>query len=138
MKDFAVEEVVARTRTTTTGVVRTGPVGKPPPARSTSVVGSTKPNHPRTHTGDRTGSRAVSGSTPLENTSWRGRFDGAGVRAHSRRGRTLSLRQAGCELLGAGAVGEVEWKPQALRSYYETRKFHAALSSGRGCAGNGP
>ena len=71
---------------------------------------------------------------------WQGQqdFDGAGLCSADRKYKALSLRQAGCELPGAGAAGEVQWKPQALRSHHETRKFHAAFSSGGGRAGNGP
>ena len=73
----------------------------------------------------------------LENAPWSGRVNSAGVCADPRRRRTLSLRQAGGELSGTGAVGRVQRESAAAGPHHQAGQFDRALPAGGGGAGDG-
>src|SRR2546429_5839189 len=54
-------------------------------------------------------------------------LDRTGLRANHRQSRTLSLRQAGGELSGTGAIGRIQWKPATLGAYHQTSMMRFLL-----------
>src|SRR4029077_5340409 len=85
------EEVVARARTATVGIVRAGAVGEPATTRSAGLAGSPESGDCGPDAGDRTRSGELPCGAAAENASWSGSVNLAGVCAHTRRRGALSL-----------------------------------------------
>ena len=105
--------------------------------RSAGVAGSTESNDRAAEPGDRAGSGEVARRATSDDASRSRRFNRAGLRADHRRSQSVSLRQAGGQLSGAGAVGRVERKPATAGAYHQAGEFDDALSAGGSGAGHG-
>ena len=62
--------------------------------------------------------------------------DRTGLRADHRQGRPVSVREAGGELSGTGAVGRLQRESPPAGAYHQTGEFDVALSAGGSGAGH--
>ena len=76
-------------------------------------------------------------STAVKNSSRGGCADRVGVRADHRGSGSVSLRQAGGQLSGTGAVGRFQWQSETARTYHQAGEFDIALLAGGSSPGHG-
>ena len=62
----------------------------------------------------------MSGGAAVEDASWRGCTDGAGLRADHRENGSVSVWQADRVLSGTGSRGRVQWGTATTRTHHET------------------
>jgi hypothetical protein len=121
------EEVMARARTGTTGVVSVSSLGQPTTGGSAEAAGSAEPDDCPADPRDRTGSREMSGGAALDDASRGGCTDGIGLRADHRKRRAISVWQTDRELSRTGAVGGLERRAETVGAYHQARQFNTAL-----------
>src|SRR5450432_955082 len=131
------QEVVAGSRTGTTGGVPVSPVGELATARPAGVAGSTDANDCRADASHRAGSGEMSRGAAVAHASRGGRTDSIGLRADHRESGSVPVWQADRELSGAGAVGGVERKSATVGTYHETGQLPVALPAGGSGASDG-
>src|SRR5207247_9637127 len=72
----------------------------------------------------------MSGGAAVEDASWRGCTDGAGLRADHRENGSVSVWQADRVLSGTGSRGRVQWRTATTRTHHETGELSVALLAG--------
>src|SRR5215469_4828002 len=132
------EEAVEGARTRAIGNISASPLGESTTRGFARVAGSPEPDDCPTDASDRAGSGEVPASAPPHDASWGGYPDGLGLRTDYRRGRTISVREADCVLLGVGAVRGVERRTTQAGTYHQARQFSAALLISGGGASHNP
>src|SRR4029077_18814097 len=130
------EAVVARSGTRATGIVWVGTMGEPATTGSAGVAGSADPDDRGTRSGNRARSGEVSARTAVKNSSRSGCSDRVGVRADHRGSGSVSLRQAGGELSGTGAVGRLQRQSEAARTHHQAGEFDIAFLAGGSSPGH--
>jgi hypothetical protein len=115
---------------------RFGSVGKPSPARSAGVAGSTESDDRGAEPSHRARSGEVPRSSATDDSSRCGCADRFGLRADHWQRRALPVRKAGCELSRTGAAGKVQWESAAAGAHYQAGEFDGALSAGGSSSGD--
>src|SRR5213594_3918530 len=108
---------MAGQRTTATGIVPVGAVGKSAAAPPAGVAGSTASDDRRVKPGDRARGGEVSGGPAPDDPSRSRPPDRTGVRLNHRQRGAFSVWEAGGQLSGTGATRKVQRETAALGAH---------------------
>ena len=120
-----------------TGVIGACSVGRP---TTPGFARRTRPTHsegPGTDPSFGRGSGEATGDAATDDPFRRGPTDGLSVRVSDWNTRTLSLRQADCQLCRTGSVGRVQRRSPPTRAHQQTGQLAAALLAGGSGPGHG-